>query len=75
MMTAYIPIVCMPPFPVVIAVFFILGMGMAIMLAMGNVFAANLQNGTACLGAMHGSYGIGGISKSCLSLFALHEEA
>lgn len=33
---------------------------MAINLALGNVFAANLQNGTSMLGAMHGSYGLGG---------------
>lgn len=33
---------------------------MAINLAMGNVFAANLHNGTKMLGAMHGSYGVGG---------------
>ncbi|KAL2070734.1 hypothetical protein VTL71DRAFT_13760 [Oculimacula yallundae] len=56
----YIPIVCTPPWPVVIASFFFLGFGMAVSLAMGNVFAANLYNGTKMLGAMHGSYGIGG---------------
>ncbi len=33
---------------------------MAINLAMGNTFAANLHNGTKMLGAMHGSYGVGG---------------
>ncbi|CZS88682.1 hypothetical protein WAI453_010663 [Rhynchosporium graminicola] len=56
----YIPLVCTPPWPVVIVSFFFLGFGMAVNLAMGNVFAANLHNGTKMLGAMHGSYGIGG---------------
>jgi fucose permease len=56
----YIAIVCTPPFPVVVMAFFFLGYGMATNLALGNVFAANLQNGTKMLGMMHGSYGIGG---------------
>lgn len=60
MTAAYIPVICAPPFPVVVASFFILGLGMAINLAMGNVFAANLQNSSRMLGSMHGSYGIGG---------------
>ncbi len=60
MTCGYIPIVCTPPWPVVIVCFFFLGCGMAINLAMGNVFAANLHNGTKMLGAMHGSYGLGG---------------
>lgn len=33
---------------------------MAINLSLGNVFAANLHNGTKWLGVMHGSYGLGG---------------
>jgi hypothetical protein len=49
-----------PPFPVVVLSYFFLGVGMAINLAMGNVFAANLHNGTKMLGFMHGSYGVGG---------------
>lgn len=60
MLCGYIPIICTPPFPVIIVSFFFLGVGMAIYLAMGNTFAANLVNGTKMLGAMHGSYGIGG---------------
>ncbi|RDW69609.1 hypothetical protein BP6252_08629 [Coleophoma cylindrospora] len=60
MLLGYIAIVCTPPFPVVIVSFFFLGFGMAINLALGNTFAANLQNGTTMLGAMHGSYGLGG---------------
>ncbi|KAH6676703.1 MFS transporter-like protein [Halenospora varia] len=60
MTCGYIPIICTPPFPVVIVSFFFLGLGMAVNLAMGNVFAANLHNGTKMLGWMHGSYGVGG---------------
>ena len=56
----YIPIVCTSPFPVVVCSFFLLGLGMAISLALGNVFTGNLQNSTQMLGLMHGSYGIGG---------------
>ncbi|TVY57799.1 Bypass of stop codon protein 6 [Lachnellula cervina] len=60
MALGYVAIVCTPPFPVVVAAFFFLGLGEATNLAMGNVFAANLHNGTKMLGAMHGSYGLGG---------------
>jgi MFS family permease len=60
MTCGYIPIVCTPPFPVVIVCYFFLGLGMATNLALSNVFTANLQNATRMLGAMHGSYGIGG---------------
>lgn len=57
----YIILVCKPPFPAVVASFFLLGLGMAVNLALNNVFCANLVNGTAALGALHGAYGIGGI--------------
>lgn len=60
MTCGYIPIVCTAPFPAIIASFFLLGLGIAINLAMGNVFCANLHNATNMLGAMHGSYGLGG---------------
>ena len=60
MTLGYVMIVATPPFPVVIVSFFFLGLGIATNLALGNVFAANLQNGTKMLGAMHGSYGLGG---------------
>ena len=60
MICGYIPIVCTAPFPAIVFSFFLLGMGMAINLAMGNVFCANLHNATAALGVMHGSYGLGG---------------
>jgi MFS family permease len=68
MSCGYIPIVCTPPFPVVIVSFFFLGLGIAINLAMGNVFAANLHNGTKMLGVMHGSYGLGGKAYSHIDL-------
>jgi hypothetical protein len=60
MTSGYVIIICTPPFAVVVSSFFFLGLGMAVNLSMGNVFAANLHNGTKMLGAMHGSYGIGG---------------
>ncbi|KUJ16132.1 MFS general substrate transporter [Mollisia scopiformis] len=60
MTCGFVLIVCTPPFPVVVVSFFFLGLGMAINLAMGNTFAVNLHNGTKMLGAMHGSYGVGG---------------
>jgi fucose permease len=56
----YVAIVCTPPFPAVVMAFFLLGYGMATNLALGNVFAANLQNSTRMLGMVHGSYGVGG---------------
>lgn len=56
----YIPIVCTAPFPAIICSFFLLGLGIAINLSLSNVFCANLQNATALLGVMHGSYGLGG---------------
>lgn len=56
----FFPIVFTPPFPVIVALFFFLGFGSAINLAIANVFVSNLQNGTKMLGFMHGSYGVGG---------------
>ncbi|KAJ5042393.1 uncharacterized protein L3040_004942 [Drepanopeziza brunnea f. sp. 'multigermtubi'] len=60
MTCGYMPIVCTPPWLVVIVCFFFLWNGMALNLALGNVFAANLHNRPKMLGAMHGSYGVGG---------------
>ena len=57
---SYIALVCGPPFPVVVAAFFLTGLGMALNLALNNVFCANLVNPTTTLGAFHGSYGVGG---------------
>ncbi|KAK8868168.1 major facilitator superfamily domain-containing protein [Apiospora arundinis] len=60
MACGYIPMVCTAPFPLVVISFFFIGFGYAMSLAIGNVFCGNLRHGTAMLGAMHGSYGIGG---------------
>ncbi|KAJ1708132.1 hypothetical protein G4B11_008606 [Aspergillus flavus] len=57
----YVIIVCKPPFPAIVASFFLLGFGLALQLALNNVFCANLVNSTTALGFLHGSYGIGGI--------------
>ncbi|RYP55558.1 hypothetical protein DL769_010133 [Monosporascus sp. CRB-8-3] len=59
-MCGYIPIVCTAPFPVAVCSYFLIGFGSAVSLAMNNVFCANLRDGTTILGAMHGSYGVGG---------------
>ena len=56
----HVAIICRPPFPVVVASFFFIGYGLALALALNNVFCANLANNTAALGALHGAYGIGG---------------
>ncbi|RHZ73932.1 hypothetical protein CDV55_102559 [Aspergillus turcosus] len=61
LVAGYVIILFKPPFPAVVASFFLLGFGIALNLALNNVFCANLANSTASLGAMHGSYGIGGI--------------
>jgi fucose permease len=57
---SYVVIICQPPFPVVVTCFFFLGFGMALSLALSNVYCANLANATTALGCFHGSYGIGG---------------
>jgi fucose permease len=61
LIAGYIIIACTPPFPIVVLAFLLLGLGMALNLALNNVFCANLANSTVILGASHGSYGIGGI--------------
>ncbi|KAB5555104.1 major facilitator superfamily transporter [Coniochaeta sp. 2T2.1] len=60
MVVAYIPIVCTAPFPVIVVSFFFTGFGMSINLAISNHFCGSMRNGTAVLGVMHGSYGVGG---------------
>ncbi|KAL4907827.1 hypothetical protein BDW74DRAFT_166452 [Aspergillus multicolor] len=57
----YVAISCHPPFPVVVAAFFLLGFGMALSIAMNNVFCANLSNSTTALGCFSGAYGFGGV--------------
>lgn len=56
----YTVIATTPPFPAVCASFFFLGIGMAMNLAICQVFCANLANNTAVVGAYQGAYGIGG---------------
>ncbi|PSN62329.1 MFS general substrate transporter [Corynespora cassiicola Philippines] len=60
MLSGYIMLATTPPYPVVIIAFFFCGYGAAINLALNNVFCANLHPPSAILGAVHGSYGIGG---------------
>ncbi|CRK36089.1 hypothetical protein BN1708_006938, partial [Verticillium longisporum] len=60
LLAAYIPLIVGAPFPAIIVGFFFLGFAMSINLAMNNIFCGSLQNATTALGAMHGSYGIGG---------------
>ncbi|KAI1665638.1 MFS general substrate transporter [Pyrenophora tritici-repentis] len=60
-LSAYIILVCTPPYPLVVVSFFLLGYGAAMNLALNNVYCANTHPPSAVLGAAHGSYGIGGI--------------
>lgn len=60
MAAAYIPIVCTAPFPVIVVSFFFTGFAMSVNLAISNHFCGSMRNGTAVLGVMHGSYGVGG---------------
>jgi fucose permease len=61
LMTAgYIIIICTPPYPLVVASFFLIGLGEAFDLALNNVYCANVGNGTTVLGLLHGGYGVGG---------------
>ena len=60
MLAGYIPIVCTAPFPAVVVSFFLIGFGISVNLAVGNLFCGSLRNGTTALGAMHGAYGLGG---------------
>ncbi|KAI5868697.1 MFS general substrate transporter [Durotheca rogersii] len=57
---AFAPFVSAAPFPAVAVGYFFIGFGCAVQLAICNVFCANLRRGTTMLGAMHGSYGVGG---------------
>ncbi|KAH7319824.1 MFS efflux transporter [Stachybotrys elegans] len=60
MALAYLPMIVEAPFAVVACSFFLVGFGIAVNVAMGNIFCGGLQNGTLMLGLLHGSYGIGG---------------
>jgi fucose permease len=52
-------IACTPPFPLVVAAFYLLGFAFALTLAVNNVFVGNLADSTVMLGFAQGSYGIG----------------
>ncbi|KAI0478091.1 MFS general substrate transporter [Xylaria cf. heliscus] len=60
MAVGFLPLVLGAPFPAIVVGYFFIGWGSAVTLAIGNVFTANLQNGTILLGVVHGAYGIGG---------------
>lgn len=60
LVAGFLIVACKTPFPAVVGSYFLLGLGIAINLALNNVFLANLANGTELLGIGHGSYGIGG---------------
>ncbi|KAH0443804.1 MFS efflux [Colletotrichum camelliae] len=57
---AYVPILALAPFPVVVVSFFMIGFGMSLNLAINNVFCGSLRNATTALGFLHGAYGLGG---------------
>ncbi|KAF4826545.1 Bypass of stop codon protein 6 [Colletotrichum tropicale] len=57
---AYVPILALAPFPVVVVSFFMIGFGMSLNLAINNVFCGSLRNATTALGSLHGAYGLGG---------------
>ncbi|RAO69918.1 uncharacterized protein BHQ10_005930 [Talaromyces amestolkiae] len=58
--TGYLIMVCKAPFPAVVFSYFLIGLGVAVNLALNNVFIANLANATELLGINHGFYGVGG---------------
>ncbi|CAO2654608.1 Nn.00g113410.m01.CDS01 [Neocucurbitaria sp. VM-36] len=60
-LSAYIILVCTPPYPLVVISFFLLGYGAAMNLALNNVYCANTHPPSVILGLAHGSYGVGGI--------------
>jgi fucose permease len=59
MIAGYISLACAPPFPMVVASFFLLGLGMALFLSFTNAWIVNLMHGTVILGTLHGLYGVG----------------
>ncbi|EMD86317.1 hypothetical protein COCC4DRAFT_166527 [Bipolaris maydis ATCC 48331] len=60
-LSAYIILVCTPPYPLVVLSFFMLGFGAAINLALNNVYCSHTHPPSVILGLAHGSYGVGGI--------------
>ncbi|KAH7129145.1 major facilitator superfamily domain-containing protein [Dactylonectria macrodidyma] len=60
MAVAFIPHMIGAPFAVIVVAFFFVGFGLAVNVAMGNIFCGELQNSTFVLGILHSSYGLGG---------------
>jgi len=60
LVAAYTLIVVKPPFPVIVVSFFLAGIGLAMILALGQVFISNLASNALLQGFYQGSYGIGG---------------
>lgn len=55
----YVVVICQPPWGLVVAVYIFNGFGIALNLALNQVWCANLVNATTILGALHGFYGLG----------------
>ncbi|KAK9470795.1 major facilitator superfamily domain-containing protein [Dipodascopsis tothii] len=55
----YFLVIFAPPFPAIIAGFYLGGIGLAMMLAQINVFLSYLKNSEVMFGIVHGSYGVG----------------
>lgn len=62
MAAGYAAVACAAPFPAVVCAFSLVGLGMSVNLALGNTFCGGLAGPAAALGAMHGSYGVGGVA-------------
>lgn len=67
MVAGYVTMASTVPFPAIVVALFLIGLGMSINLALGNIFCGSLTNATTALGAMHGAYGIGGITGPLLA--------
>ncbi|TIA00912.1 MFS general substrate transporter [Aureobasidium pullulans] len=74
LIVGYVILVCTPSFPVVVVAFLFLGLGVALNLALNNVFCANLANSTVVLGAVHGSYGLGGVIGPIMATVLYEDE-
>ncbi|KAL7769985.1 hypothetical protein ACKLNR_001369 [Fusarium oxysporum f. sp. zingiberi] len=57
---AYVPILVQAPYPAIVISFLLIGFGISLSLAMGNIFCGQLRDSTTALGAISGAYGLGG---------------
>lgn len=55
----FIAIACHPPFPVVIVVFAIIGLGNGLIDAAWNAWIGDMANANALMGFLHAFYGLG----------------